>query len=218
MRHLLAGTVAVLALAGCGTPAEPPFTIPAAPDAAVSIPLTNDQLLAKAGPGAAVLVVHANGNHVTGNQPASCVRTPAEDPDGPARICTPGSVRDDVDPAHMELTVCKPGWSDTILPPSAEFARAKTAAMRAYGVSDIQRPVTEYDHDIPRSLGGSNDVNNLWPQVSDQFGKGFHNTKDEVETRLHAAVCKGKVRLVDAQWAIAANWRTAEATLGIPHR
>lgn len=209
----------LLALTGCSAyPAHPPYVIPEAPDAGVSAPYTNDQLAADISPGLPVLVMHANGNHITGVQPASCPRPPGGDLSMPVRSCTPGSIRDDIDPNHLELTVCKPGWSDTILPPSAEFARAKTAAMLAYGVPATQRPITEYDHQIPRSLGGSNDVSNLWPEISDQPGKGFHNTKDEVESRLHVAVCKGKVRLVDAQWAISVNWRTAEATLGIPHR
>jgi hypothetical protein len=36
-----------------------------------------------------------------------------------------------------------------------------------------------------------------------------------VEDALNKAVCDGKVKLRDAQAAIARNWRTAEAALGL---
>jgi hypothetical protein len=149
-------------------------------------------------------VVHAS-NHVTGTYSTHCVAQGAL----PDPVCTPGSIRDDVDPAHLELTVCQPGWSDSILPPLTEFARHKTQAMLAYGVPATERPVTEYDHKVPRSLGGSNDVTNLWPEVSDEPGKGVHNRKDEVEDRIHRAVCAGRVALRDAQVAFATDWTTA---------
>ena len=41
------------------------------------------------------------------------------------------------------------------------------------------------------------------------------NPKDSVEDALHRAVCDGQVSLRAAQRAIARNWRTAEARLGL---
>jgi len=53
-------------------------------------------------------------------------------------------------------------------------------------------------------------VANLWPEV----GK-LPNPKDKVENDLHKAVCSGKVTLAAAQQAIASDWMTAEAKLGV---
>ena len=63
---------------------------------------------------------------------------------------------------------------------------------------------------MPLELGGSNDATNLWPEYPPT-----PNPKDKVEGALNAAVCGGRVSLVAAQDAIAANWMTAEARLGI---
>ena len=41
------------------------------------------------------------------------------------------------------------------------------------------------------------------------------NPKDTVENALHRAVCDGRVPLRAAQRAIAVNWKTAEARLGL---
>jgi hypothetical protein len=77
----------------------------------------------------------------------------------------------------------------------------------------------EYDHLISLQLGGDpNDPRNLWiepPSAGHVAGKGPNNPKDSVETHLHTAICKGQVTLVAAQQAIAGDWTTAEAKLGI---
>ncbi|MGW2706708.1 hypothetical protein [Streptomyces sp. NPDC001340] len=41
------------------------------------------------------------------------------------------------------------------------------------------------------------------------------NLKDPVETKLHTAVCSGKVTLKAAQQAIVADWTTALSRLGL---
>jgi hypothetical protein len=41
------------------------------------------------------------------------------------------------------------------------------------------------------------------------------NSKDAVENRVHAAVCDGRVGLADAQEAMAVDWTTVEARLGL---
>lgn len=69
----------------------------------------------------------------------------------------------------------------------------------------------EYDHLVPLELGGSSDVRNLWPEP---YAGGSY-TKDGVETRLNHVVCSGQVTLEAAQQAIATNWTTAEAVLGV---
>lgn len=154
-------------------------------------------------------------SHVTGTYSTSCHRGPGDDPRLPVMSCTPGAVRDDIDPDHLEWTVCKPGWSDSVRPPTVETNRMKTAAMRAYGVPEELRPVTELDHKVPESLGGASHALNVWPQVSDKPGKGFHNTKDEVESRVHSWVCQHRGRWADTVRAFATNWVTVERVLGI---
>ena len=41
----------------------------------------------------------------------------------------------------------------------------------------------------------------------------MNNAKDPVDTRLHTAVCKGRVTLTQAQQAIVTAWTTALAVL-----
>lgn len=144
---------------------------------------------------------------VTGHQAPACVaRANGMLPD-PA--CTPGSVGA-TDPAQ----VCTAFFQNQHRPNGT--LAAKRAAMKAYHLADNQLGVIEYDHLIPLSLGGSNDVTNLWPEVSDQPGRGFRNSKDDVELRLWRAVCTDhRVALGDVQAAFARDWTAAEKFLGL---
>lgn len=206
-------------VAGCAaTPQRPHYVLP--PDAGVGAPLTNEQIAAaRTTPGPPVLVVHPNGNHVTGlPYPKSCPRQPGDDPRLPVRVCTPGSVRDDITQDNIGQTICSTTWTtDVIRPPKAETDRLKGYVMAAYGVPPSMRSRTELDHHVPLTLAGSNDVTNFDAQVSDipNASPPFRNTKDDVERRLNAAVCTHRVTLAAAQWAIAVNWTTAEANLGL---
>ena len=92
--------------------------------------------------------------------------------------------------------------------------------MLAYRIPMADRKRTEYDHLIPLSLGGSNDVSNLWPQISDLSLVDERNSKDGVELRLWRWVCTAPAgvrqkRLVDAQAAVARDWMAAEKFLGL---
>jgi hypothetical protein len=166
-------------------------------------------------------VIIAPTAHVTGTYPTRCVRGAVDDPRLPVMACTPGSVRSDITDDTKAATICDPHWStSTIRAPKSETDRLKTIAMVSYGVPASARATTELDHKVPLEMGGSNDVSNLWPERSDLSGQGFRNSKDDVENRLHAAVC-GRipglrpVPLRDAQIAIARNWVTAEAVLHV---
>ena len=200
--------VASVAVAGCAPGPVPHITIPVQTQQHGLAPLL-----------AGVLVVPAS-SHVTGVYPTACKRAAGEGPELPAHVCTPGALRSDVDPAHLELTVCKPGWSQSIRPPTTETNRMKTAAMLAYGVPEALRPVTELDHEIPEWAGGASDEANLWPEVSDEPGKGIHNRKDEVESRVHNEVCAQTDPVVRARaWAVAViefaiDWTKVETVLG----
>ncbi len=60
----------------------------------------------------------------------------------------------------------------------------KKAIAASYGVPWSQYARYEFDHLIPRELGGADDIRNLWPQVWADAHR-----KDVEENRLHRAVC-----------------------------
>jgi hypothetical protein len=123
--------------------------------------------------------------------------------------CTPGSVDPVVTQGNLRLTICRPGYTKTVRPPSSATSRFKyDVAYPAY--HEPQSRQTELDHLVSLELGGSNDATNLWPEYPPT-----PNPKDKVENALHAAICDGRVKLAAAQNAIASNWQTAEQVLGL---
>jgi hypothetical protein len=212
---------ALIALAACSapdptvTPPVPSLSSPTGPPApATQPPPTMEPLLA--------VIPYRPDNHITGAQPPACVaRAHGMLPD-PA--CTPGAVGavthadGSIGPASSP-EVCNVGFSTRHRPPSGGAGGStahKRAAMAAYHVpaADIGR--TEYDHLVPLSLGGADDVRNLWPQVSDIPARGWRNSKDAVEQRLWTAVCVDqKVALTDAQAQMSRDWTAAEKFFGL---
>ena len=73
--------------------------------------------------------------------------------------------------------------------------RMKKEVAKAYGVDWKKRRLYEFDHLIPRELGGADHVRNLWPQILNPDAR----EKDREENRLHRAVCAGTMSLDDAQ-------------------
>lgn len=145
---------------------------------------------------------------VTGSAPPSCHALPGPRPD-PG--CTPGAIDPAVTQANIQSTICRSGYTSTVRPSAAETDRLKHAMYKSYGIAT--GTASELDHLVSLELGGANDAANLWPEI----GK-VPNPKDSVENDLHDAVCSGKVKLAAAQQAIASNWQTAEAVLGISHK
>jgi hypothetical protein len=127
----------------------------------------------------------------------------------PDPACTPGAIDPAVTQQNIGSTICAAGYTATVRPPESQTAHAKfDVAYPAYGVRHSVR--SELDHLVPLELGGANDIANLWPEVGRQ-----PNPKDTVESDLRRAVCDGKVSLAAAQQAIATDWMTAEARLGV---
>jgi hypothetical protein len=118
----------------------------------------------------------------------------------PAADLTPGRAI----PGATRSAVCAADWGRAIHAPRYG---SKLAAFTGYGISIHDRTTYRVDHLVPISLGGSNDVANLWPQPV--TGRGSAGTKDALERRLHQLVCAGKVPLATAQRAIAADWSAA---------
>ncbi|MER6032099.1 hypothetical protein [Streptomyces sp. NPDC001851] len=139
---------------------------------------------------------------------------PLEDP-----ACTPGAISPAVTQANLASTICrKGGYTKNIRPPEAITRKEKEANAASYGYSGSLGDA-EYDHLISLQLGGDpNDARNLWVEPADpghESGGGINNKKDPVETKLHTAVCSGKVTLQAAQQAIVTDWTTALSRLGI---
>jgi hypothetical protein len=127
----------------------------------------------------------------------------------PDRACTPGAIDPAVTQQNIRSTICRSGYTTTVRPSESQTERAKFhVAYLAYHLRHSAR--SELDHLVSLELGGANDIANLWPEV----GK-LPNPKDKVENDLHRAVCAGKVLLAAAQQAIATDWTTAEARLGL---
>lgn len=105
--------------------------------------------------------------------------------------------------------VCVPGYSKKIrnVPDSV-----KRQAYALYGIKSHKAGEYEVDHLISLELGGSNSINNLWPELMHLNVGGFDEgakTKDALENRLHAEVCSGRLSLSDAQQMISSDWTKA---------
>lgn len=115
--------------------------------------------------------------------------------------CTPGALNPAVTQATLGRTICVPGWTRTVRPPSSVTGPEKLASMQAYGDAGPARAY-EYDHLVSLELGGApNDRRNLWPEPG-----GSPNPKDRLENRLHSQVCSGRLSLHAAQVEIATDW------------
>ncbi|MEV5277986.1 hypothetical protein [Streptomyces sp. NPDC051994] len=132
----------------------------------------------------------------------------------PDSVCTPGAWNPDVTQDTIKSTICVSGWTSTVRPPTSYTNPLKVQQIAAYGYSDTSTSDYEEDHLIPLELGGApRDPHNLWPEP--RYGNEPAQSKDTVENRLKTAVCNGQVTLNDARDAIATDWTTALADLGL---
>jgi hypothetical protein len=139
---------------------------------------------------------------------------PIEDP-----TCTPGAISPAVTQSNLKSTICrKGGYTSSIRPSTYVTGKEKKLNAASYGFTGRMGDA-EYDHLISLQLGGDpNDYRNLWVEPADpghRKGSGVNNAKDPVETKLHTAVCKGKVTLAAAQQAIVTDWTTALSRFGL---
>lgn len=101
--------------------------------------------------------------------------------------------------------VCHPGYARSVRHVSG---KVKYRVYAEYGITDRRPGEYEIDHLISLELGGSNDIQNLWPQSFDTQPWNAH-VKDRLEDRLHAMVCRGEIGLKEAQRTIATDWIAA---------
>ena len=74
-----------------------------------------------------------------------------------------------------------------------------------YGIDYPPPPDTyEVDHLIPLELGGSNAIENLWPEA--YAGSRGARTKDVQENTLHRKVCARQIVLKSAQRRMVRDW------------
>jgi hypothetical protein len=132
-------------------------------------------------------------------------RNPLPDPS-----CTPGAVSPQATQADIGSSICRSGYASSIRPPESVTDAEKIASAAAYGYTGSFR-TAEYDHLVLELGGDPNDPANLWVEPNDLPGAtSTANGKDLLEDRLNQLVCSGRVSLVVAQQAIAADWVAAD--------
>jgi hypothetical protein len=126
----------------------------------------------------------------------------------PDPVCTPGITNPEVTQENIFQTICVPGWTRTIRPPTSYTIALKLRQMVEYGIQDLPPSAVEEDHLIPLAVGGHpTDPRNLWPEPWD--GPDGAHAKDRVENALHRLVCSGQMSLEEAQRRIRTDWTTA---------
>lgn len=101
-----------------------------------------------------------------------------------------GAMNPAVTQATIRSTICVPGWTARVRPPSSYTTALKVRQMRAQGLRGKSADYEE-DHLVPLALGGApRDPANLWPEP----WPNAHG-KDVVEARVHRAVCAGRMTL-----------------------
>lgn len=110
---------------------------------------------------------------------------------------TPGAVR-----PLSKTTICAINWGRDQR--HVSDAKKKQVA-EWYGLAWADRSQVEFDHRIPRALGGDDLAANLWPEP---LWEAKH-LKDPLEVKLWKMVCNGSVGLVEAQTAFLKDWRVA---------
>jgi hypothetical protein len=109
-------------------------------------------------------------------------------------VRTPGVLNPDVTQATIASTICKPGWTRTVRPPTDYTNALKLKQMREYGLTGRPQDYQE-DHLISLELGGDpTAARNLWPEP---YPRASH--VDQIENDLNAKVCSGALTLAEAQ-------------------
>jgi hypothetical protein len=117
----------------------------------------------------------------------------------PRRTLTPGSVR-----AVQIADLCRSQDLDNDPPVNPSLEQA---VFKEYSVPASSTKNYALDYLITPALGGSDSIQNLWPQPYSSTWNS--HVKDQLEDHLHELVCQGKVQLATAQSDIATDWIAA---------
>jgi hypothetical protein len=118
----------------------------------------------------------------------------------PDPYLTPGSFR----PLQREQ-VCGTGSYQQARVDSPEL---RQAVLREYGMPGTAATDHEIDFLVIPELGGTEDLQNLWPEPYDSTVWNAR-VKDHLEEHLHTLVCEQKIDLATAQRDIATDWIAA---------
>ena len=126
----------------------------------------------------------------------------------PDSKCTPGALNDNVTQDNIKDTICKPGFTKTIRPPTKYTTPLEIELMKSYGFTGDRKDF-ELDHLISLQLGGHpKAVKNLWPEPYLEKMTNFTaHVKDTFENYLKRQVCTGTMTLSEAQNQIATDWK-----------
>lgn len=120
---------------------------------------------------------------------------------------TPGAINHRVMQSNIERTICVPGWTKTIRPPTSYTNKLKARQMRELGLPGEAKDYEE-DHLVPLCVGGHpTDHRNLWPEPWE--GQWSAKFKDQLEASVCRAVCKGAMTLEEGRAIfLAPDWTT----------
>jgi hypothetical protein len=117
----------------------------------------------------------------------------------PDKSLTPGATR----PVAIR-DICSVNH-DEVVPVSGTVEQR---VFQEYGMRGRAAANYEVDYLITPSLGGTDDIRNLWPQP--RYNTAWNSfVKDQLENYLHQSVCGGKLSLATAQKDVTTDWISA---------
>jgi len=110
---------------------------------------------------------------------------------------TPGAINPEITQENIAETVCMPGYTKTIRPPTSYTEKLKQRQMGELRLGRTSRDYRE-DHLVPLCVGGApRDPRNLWPQP--MTGRWSAAVKDQLEASVCRQVCRGDITLKEGQ-------------------
>ena len=119
----------------------------------------------------------------------------------PDPAVTPGTANPDVTPITLNSTICAPNATQ---PRSTTSASTTTKVFARYRIPSVRQSDYVIDQLVPLELGGTNDVENLWPEP--KVGATGAARKDAVERLLYQRVCDGTIEVEAAQQWFETDW------------
>ena len=113
-----------------------------------------------------------------------------------------GAVNPDVTQANIHETICRPGWTKTVRPPTSV---TNTIERQLALAGHVDPAGYVLDHVMPLELGGAPlDPRNL--ALEQLAGPCGARAKDRLEFEMSRRVCAGELALDQARAEIAEDW------------